>query len=81
MLYVYCKSIIEDYCMWSLMLSIFPRGYKLSMGVSSMWVLKRSLETSRIRQGQHSIRSLPYVGFLFCVLKCKCDILEIVYLV
>ena len=65
------------------MLYVFPLSYKLSMSVSSVWVLKRSLETSRIHQGQHSIRSPSDVGhqIVFVVIKCKYDILEIMQLV
>ena len=32
----YMYTIIEDHCMWSCMLSVFPLSYKLSTGVSSM---------------------------------------------
>ena len=59
----YMYTVIEDHCVWSFMLSIFLLSYKLSTGVSFVWVLKRSLETSRICQGQHSIRSPPDVDF------------------
>ena len=30
----YKYTVIEDHCMWSYMLSVFPLSYKLSMGVS-----------------------------------------------
>ena len=32
----YMYTMIEDICMWSFMLSVFPLSYKLSMGVSSV---------------------------------------------
>ena len=44
----YMYTVIEDHCMWSYVLSVFPLSDKLSMSVLSMWVLKRSPETSRI---------------------------------
>ena len=43
----------------------FPLSYKLSMGVSSVNVLKRTSGVFHIRQGQHSNRSPPDVGFAF----------------
>ena len=43
----------------------FPLSYKLSTGVSSMLVLKRTPEAFRIQQGQYNNRSPPYVGFDF----------------
>ena len=43
----------------------FPVSYKLSMGVSSVNVLKRTSRVFHIRQGQHSNRSPPNVGFSF----------------
>ena len=58
----------------------FPLSYKLSTGVSSMWILNRTSEEFHI-QGQHSNRSPLDVGFDF-VLKCKCNIfviMEFVY--
>ena len=58
----YMYTVIEDHCMWSYMLSVYPLSYKLSTGVLSVYVLKRSSMTFRIRQGQHSIRSLSNVG-------------------
>ena len=41
----------------------FPLSYKLSMGVSSVSVLKRTFEAFRIQQGQHSNKSPLDVGF------------------
>ena len=32
----YMYTVIDDHCMWSYMLSIFPLSYKLSTGVSSV---------------------------------------------
>ena len=32
----YMYTVIEDQCMWSYMLYVFPLSYKLSMGVSSV---------------------------------------------
>ena len=32
----YMYTMIEDHCMWSLMLFVFPLSYKLSMSVSSV---------------------------------------------
>ena len=32
----YIYNVIEDHCMWSFMLSIFPLSYKLSTDVSSV---------------------------------------------
>ena len=32
----YMYTMIEDHCMWSFMLSIFPLSNKLSTGISSM---------------------------------------------
>ena len=32
----YTYTVIEDHCMWSFMLSVFPLSYKLSTGVSSV---------------------------------------------
>ena len=32
----YMYNVIEDNCMWSFMLSVFPLSYKLSTGVSSI---------------------------------------------
>ena len=61
----YMYIVIEDHYMWSFMLSIFPLSYKLRVGVSSVYVLKRSSETSCIRQGQHSIKIPPFVVFDF----------------
>ena len=62
----YMYTVIEDYCMWSYMLSVFLLSYKFSTGVSSVEVLKRSSETSRIRQGQHNIKNLFYVDLGIC---------------
>ena len=60
--------------MWSFMLSVFLLSYKLSTSVLSVYVLKRSSETSRICQGKHGFRSLFYVGLLFwfCNVNVKC---------
>ena len=55
----------------------FPLSYKLSKGVSSVYVLKRTSETFRTCHGQHSSKSPPYIGFDF-VLKYKCNIFVIV---
>ena len=41
----------------------FPLSYKLSTGVSSVQILKRTFEAFRIRHGKHSNRSPPDVGF------------------
>ena len=43
----------------------------LSMGVSSVYVPKKSPRTSRTRQGQLDSRSLPYVGPLLHILFCN----------
>ena len=43
----------------------FPLSYKLSTGVSSVEVLKRTSVAFRIQQGQHSNRIPPDVGFDF----------------
>ena len=32
----YMYTVIEDHCMWSYMLSVFPLSYKLSTSVSSV---------------------------------------------
>ena len=32
----YTYTVIEDHCMWSFMLYVFPLSYKLSTGVSSV---------------------------------------------
>ena len=32
----YMYTVIEDHCMWSFMLSVFPLSYKFSTGVSSV---------------------------------------------
>ena len=32
----YMYTVIEDHCMWSYMLSVFPLSYKLTTGVLSM---------------------------------------------
>ena len=56
----------------------FILSCKLSMGVSSMLVLKRISKAFNIRQGQHNNRSPPDVGFLFLVLQCKCKVFIIV---
>ena len=37
----YKYTVIEDHCMWSYMLSIFPLSYKLSTNILSVYVLKR----------------------------------------
>ena len=74
----YLYIVIEDHHKWSHMLSVFPLSLKLSMGVSSVLVLKKLSGTSCTRQGQHNIRCLLYVGSLphiFCNSKCKCNIL------
>ena len=42
----------------------FPLSYKLSMGVSSVYVLKRTSGVFHFRQGHHNNRSPPDVGFL-----------------
>ena len=43
----------------------FPLSYKLSTGVSSVQVLKRTSEAFHIRYGQHNNKSSPDIGFDF----------------
>ena len=50
----------------------FPLSYKLSTGVSTVQVLKKTFGVLRIHQGQHTSRSPPDVGFDFWFLECKC---------
>ena len=56
----------------------FPLSYKLSMGVLSMYVLKRASEAFRIQQGQHSNSSPPNVGFDFWFLDVNVKVFVIV---
>ena len=36
----YMYNVIEDHCMWSYMLYVFPLSYKLSMGVNCPFYLE-----------------------------------------